>query len=73
MGLRQWLGGTSGEKHTWPGRRHKKHGFNPWVGKTPGGGHSNPPQCSRLENPMDRGAWRARVHRITKSGRTEAI
>ena len=36
-------------------------------GRSPGGGHSNPLQYSRLENPMDRGAWRATVCRITKS------
>ena len=29
--------------------------------RRPGGGHGNPPQCSCLENPMDRGAWRATV------------
>ena len=33
----------------------------------PGGGHGNPFQCSCLENPMDRGAWWATVHRVTKS------
>ena len=27
--------------------------------RSPGGRHSNPPQYSYLENPMDRGAWRA--------------
>ena len=32
-------------------------------GRSPGGGHSNPLQDSCLENPMDRGAWRATVHR----------
>ena len=31
------------------------------------GGHGNPLQYSCLENPMDRGAWRAAVHRISKS------
>ena len=30
------------------------------------GGHGNPPQYSCLENPMDRGAWRAAVHGVTK-------
>ena len=40
---------------------------NPWVGKIPGGGHGNPIQYSCLENPMDRGAWRAIVHGVTKS------
>ena len=38
-----------------------------------GGGHGNPPQCSCLENPMDRGAWWVTVHRVTESDRTEAI
>ena len=32
-----------------------------------GGGHGNPLQYSFLENPMDRGAWRATVHGVTKS------
>ena len=33
----------------------------------PGGGNGNPLQYSCLENPMDRGAWRARVHGVTRS------
>ena len=41
-------------------------GFDSWVGKIPGGGHSNPLQSSCLETPMDGGAWRATVHRVTK-------
>ena len=36
-------------------------------GRSPGGGHGNPLQYSWLENPMDRGAWRATVHRVAKS------
>ena len=36
-------------------------GFDPWVGKTPGGGLGNPLQHSCLENLMDRGAWQAAV------------
>ena len=39
----------------------------PGLGRFPGGGHGNPPQYSCLENPMDRGAWRATVHRVAKS------
>ena len=35
--------------------------------RSPGGGHGNPLQYSCLENPMDRGAWRATVHRVAKS------
>ena len=36
-------------------------------GRSPGEGHGNPLQDSSLENPMDRGAWRATIHRVTKS------
>ena len=36
-------------------------------GRCPGEGNGNLLQCSCLENPMDRGAWRATVHRVTKS------
>ena len=32
-----------------------------------GGGHGNPLQYSCLRNPMDRGAWWAIIHRVTKS------
>ena len=45
----------------------------PGSGRSPGGGHGNPLQYSCLENPMDRGAWRATVRGITESDRTEAI
>ena len=34
---------------------------------SPGGGHDNPLPYSCLENPMDKGAWWALVHRVTKS------
>ena len=39
----------------------------PGLGRSPGGGHGNPLQYPYLENPMDRGAWQARVHGVTKS------
>ena len=39
----------------------------PGSGRSPGGGHGNPLQDSRLENLMHRVAWRATVHEITKS------
>ena len=51
LGLPQWLRG----------------GSIPGLGRSPGGGHGNPPQYSCLDNPMDRGAWQATVHGITKS------
>ena len=42
-------------------------GFNPWVGRSPGGAHGNPLQYACLENPTDRGAWRTTGHRVAKS------
>ena len=42
-------------------------GSIPGSGKSPGVGNGNPLQYSCLENPMDRGAWRATVHELTKS------
>ena len=39
----------------------------PGSGRSPGGGHGNSLQHSCLENPMDRGAWWATIHRVTKS------
>ena len=36
-------------------------------GRCPEGGHGNPLKYFCLENPMDRGAWQATVHSITKS------
>ena len=42
-------------------------GSIPGSGISPGGGHGNPFQYSCLENPMDRGAWWAIVHRVTKN------
>ena len=39
----------------------------PESGRSSGGGHGNPLQYSCLENPMDRGAWWASVHRVAKS------
>ena len=54
MGLPRWLSG-SGDTSPIPG-----------LGRSPGGGHGNPLQCSCLENPMDKGAWRATVHTFKK-------
>ena len=41
-------------------------GSVPRSGRSPVAGHGNPLQYSCLENPMDRGAWWATVHRVTK-------
>ena len=42
-------------------------GLIPGSGRSPRGGHGNPLQYSCLENPIDRGAWRATVHGVAKS------
>ena len=42
-------------------------GSNPGSGRYPGEGHDNPVQYSCLENPLDRGAWRATVRGIPKN------
>ena len=60
-------GGASGKEPACQCRRHKRHGFDPWVRKICGGGHDSPLQYTCLENPMDRVAWWATVHRVSKS------
>ena len=42
-------------------------GSIPGWGRSPGEGNGNPLQYSYLENPMNRGAWRATVHRVTEN------
>ena len=42
-------------------------GLIPGLRRSPGGGDGNPLQYSCLENLMDRGAWQATVHGVTKS------
>ena len=46
-------------------------GLIPGSGRLLGGGHGNPLQYSCLENPKDRGARRATVHRVAESDMTE--
>ena len=43
-------------------------GSIPGLGRSPGEGHGNPLQYSRLENSMDRRAWRVTVHGVTVHG-----
>ena len=47
-------------------------GSIPGLGRSPGERHSNPLQYSCLENPMERGAWWATVHKAIESDITEA-
>ena len=42
-------------------------GLIPGSGRSPGGGHGNPLQYSYPENPVNRGAWWATVHKVAKS------
>ena len=42
-------------------------GLIPGLGRSPGEGNGTPLQYSCMENPMDRGAWWATVHGVTKS------
>ena len=61
IGLPWWF---SSKESTW---NTGDAGSIPGSGRSPGGGHGNPLQCSCLENPMDRGAWWATVYRAAKS------
>ena len=45
----------------------------PGSGRSPGEGNGIPLQYSCLENPMDRGAWQAGVHRVKESDTTEQL
>ena len=56
------------------GSDHKESACNvgdlgsvPGSGRSSGGGRGNPLQYSNLENPADRGAWRATVHAVAKN------
>ena len=40
------------------------------LGRSPGEGNGKPLLYSYLENPMDRGAWQARIHGVAESGTT---
>ena len=60
-------GNANGKEPACQCRRYKRYKFDLWVGKTSGEGNGNLLQYSCLENPMDRGAWRVTVHRVTKS------
>ena len=46
----------------------REAGSIPGSGRSPGGGNGYPLPYSCLENPMDRGTWRATVHGVTRVG-----
>ena len=61
------FGGASGKESACQCRKCKEHRFDPWVGKTSWRRPWQPTPVFLLENPMDRGAWRATVRGVTKS------
>ena len=64
MGLPQWL---SGKESTRNAGDAGDAGSIPALGRSSEKGNGNPLQYSFQENPMDRGAWQATVHGVTKN------
>ena len=62
-----FLGRTSGKEPTCQCRNLRDIGSIRGSGRSPGERNSSLLQYSYLENPMDRGAWQATIHRVTKS------
>ena len=67
----KYFSGASGKESASQCRGHKRCEFNPWIRKIPWRRKCNPLLFSCLENPMDRGAWQAKVHGVTESDMTE--
>ena len=63
--IRGFPGEASGKEPACQCRRCQRCRFTPWIRKVPWEG-TNSLQYSYLENPMDRGAWRATVHGVAK-------
>ena len=64
MGLHGWLSGKESDASAGD---TGDAGSIPGSGRSPGGGNGNPLQYSCMQNPMDREAWQATVHRVAKS------
>ena len=63
LGFPRWL---SAKEPTCQCGRQRRRALVPGSGRSPGEGSGNPLQYSCLENSMDRGAWWATVHGVTK-------
>ena len=66
--LKDSSGGARGKEPAW---NAGDAGSVPNLGRAPGGGNRNPLEYSCLENPIDRGAWRAPVPGVAESDRTQ--
>ena len=72
MLLIQWMGHfTSGSDGKASACNAGDLGSIPGSGRSPGEGNDNSLQYPCLENPMDRGAWKATVHGVAESDMTE--
>ena len=68
--LKSFPGGSDGKESAFSAG---DLGSIPGSGRSPRKRNGSPPQYSCLENSMDRGAWWATVHGVTKSDRTEQL
>ena len=68
--MQSFPGGTSGKVPT-ANAGDRDSGLIPGLGRSTGEGNGNPLQYSCLENPMDRGVWRAIVHSAAELDMTE--
>ena len=62
-----FLSGTSGEEPTRQCKRHKRHSFDPWVGKIPWSRKWQPTPLFLPGESHGQRAWWATVHRVAKS------
>ena len=67
LGLLWWLNGKESACNA------EGLGLIPGSGRSPGEGNGYPLHCSSLENPKDRGAWRATVHGVAESETTKRL
>ena len=67
MGCMGFPGATGGKEPIANAGDIRDMSLTPRLRRSPGGGHGSPFQYSWLQNPMDRGAWWATVHRVAKS------
>ena len=66
-GLPRWL---SGKESACQGRRHRRGGYDPWVGKIPLRRKCQLAPVSCLDDPMHRETWQATVHGVAESDLT---